>query len=114
MNGGHRPVVTGIEGPNHVQCFGAANLSNDNAIRSETKGRTQQRSERNGSPSFRIGRTRLQTDNVTAECELGSILDGHNSLADRNLRPKKVEESGFARPCPAADDQVASLFDKLS
>ena len=92
----HRAVVAGPEGPHHVGCLGAADLTDHDAVRSQTQGDPHEVAEVRPPHPSRPTRAGLQADDApTGEAQLGDVLTavareraqvGRNGVYDVEVR----------------------------
>ena len=75
MNGGHRPLVTGVHGLQHVQHLAATTFSYDNPIWPHAQRVLDQIARQHLATPFDIRRARLQTNHVSLlHLQLGGVL----------------------------------------
>ncbi len=81
MNCRHRTLMTGGHGLQHVECFLAPNLTNDDSVGTHAKGVLEQFSLANLSLPLDAWGPRFQASNVRLlKLQLGGILDGDKTL----------------------------------
>ena len=88
-----------------------ANLAKDDAIGPKSQRLAHQFTQRDLTGPFRVGRTGLQPDDVAGEAQLGSVLDGDDTLAFGNLLGQHVEQRCLTGPRSPAHQEVAMRHD---
>jgi len=79
--GRERTVVPGVEGLEHVECLGPANLSNNDSVWTHTQGISDQVPHGDLSHTFTVGRACLEPDDVGGvERQFSGILDREMEL----------------------------------
>ena len=84
VDGGHRALVAGVHGLQHVQHLGGADLADDDAVGAHTQGVAHQIAGHDLAPPLDVGRPGLQAHHVLLlQLQLGGVLDGDDALARR-------------------------------
>ncbi len=84
VNRGQAAVVTGIHRLEHVERFFAADLADDDAIRTHTQGVDDQLALPNVSLAFDVGRTRFQPHHVPlTQHQFRRVFNRHDALGRR-------------------------------
>ena len=86
MQGGQRPIVSGVHRLKHVERFVSAALPHDDAVGPHAQRISHQVSNGDGARPLRARRPCFQAHDVRMlqESQLGGILDGHDPLVLRN------------------------------
>ena len=91
VHGGHRPVVAGVHGLDHVQRFGAAALTHQDPVGSHAQGVFHQVAYGVLADPLDVRGLGLQCDNVfLVEPQLGGVFDGDDSFLERNEAAQDV------------------------
>ena len=110
--GGHRAVVAGVHGLEHVQRLAGTTLPDDDPVGPHAQGVADELADRDGALALDVGRARLERHDVLlAELELGGVLDGDDPLVVRDERRQDVEGRGLAGAGAAGDEDVQAGFD---
>ena len=94
---GHRAVVAGVHGLQHVERFGAAALADDDPVGPHTQGvRTRSRG-RDRALAFDVRRPRFQPhDVVLLQLQFGRVLDRDDAVVVRDEARQRVEQRRLA------------------
>ena len=85
MGGGHRAIVAGVHGLQHVDGFASAALADQDSVGAHSQRIANQVANGDFAATFHVGWARLERDDVLLlELQLGGILDGYNALALAN------------------------------
>ena len=107
MDGRHAPVVAGVHRLQHVQRFGAANLTDEDAVGAHSKTVAQQLADGQLSLAFDVGRTVLQRDDVwVVDLQLGGVFDRDHALVVRDEARDDVQGRRLARTGAAGHQDV--------
>ena len=107
VHGGHRSLVARIHGLEHIECFFAADLTDDDAVGSHTQAVDEQLPLPDSSLSFHVGRTGLQTDNVLLrQLQFGRVFDCDDAFVLRNVLRQNVKEGRFTGAGTAGDQDA--------
>ena len=111
MNRRERTVVTGVHGLEHVEGFFAADLTNDDAVRTHTQAVDQELALINGALAFDIGWTSFETHHVfLVELQFGGVFDGNDALAVGQIGREHVEKRGLSSAGTAGNQNVEARF----
>ena len=81
VDGRHRAVVAGVHRLQHVERLGAADLADQDSVRSHSQAVAKQLANRQLAFALDVGRTVLERDHVrVVDLQLGSVLDGDHAL----------------------------------
>ena len=105
--GGHRAVVAGVHGLEHVQRLAGTALPDDDAVGPHAQRVADELADRDRALALDVRRARLERHHVLlAELELGGVLDRHDPLVVRDERREDVEGRRLARAGAAGDEDV--------
>ena len=103
----HRAVVAGVHGLQQIECFGPADLADDDSFRPHAQTVAHQVAHGDLAFAFEIGRTRLQAHRVRLlKLQLGGILAGDDALAIIDVAREAVEQRRLARAGAAGDEGI--------
>ena len=103
--------MAGIHGLQHVQRFFAANLADNDAVRTHTKAVDDQFALLHRTSAFDVWRAALQAHNVLLlQLQFGRVFHGHDSLFFRDEAREHVQQRRFSGASSAGDDDVQSCF----
>jgi hypothetical protein len=107
--------MAGVHGLQHVEGLAAADLSNDDAVRSHPQRIPHQIAHGDLAPAFDVRRARFEPHHVRLpEPELGGVLDRDEAFAIRDEAREHVEERGLPGTRAARDHDVGATADTLS
>src|SRR5687768_4559400 len=107
VDGAERPIVTRVHGLEHVESLSAANLADDDAIRSHAERVAYELSNRDLALPLDVLRSCLEAkDMLLIETQLGGVLDRDDTVGFRDRGREGVEESRLARTRPAGDEHI--------
>src|SRR5574340_550207 len=107
VQGGQRPVMTGVHGLEHVERFAAAHLTDDDAVGAHTQRVPHQVANGNAAMPIDVGGLGLHADDVILlQFEFGCVLDGDDAFVVGDVAGKDIEEGGFSRAGAAGNDDV--------
>ena len=107
VHGGHRAVVAGVHRLEHVEGFGAANLANDDPVRTHPQRVAHERALIDLPAPLDIRRPRFERDDVILlELQFGRVLDGDDPFGVVDHTGERVEQGGLARAGAARHDDV--------
>ncbi len=107
VHGGHRAVMAGVHRLQHVERFGAANLADDDPVRTHPQRVAHERALIDLPAPLDIRRPRFERDDVVLlQLEFGRILDGDDPFGVVDHPGQRVEERRLARAGAAGHDDV--------
>ena len=90
---GHRAVVAGVHGLEHVERLGAAALADDDPFGPHTQGVRDQVAACDRALAFDVRRPRFQADDVVLlQLQFGRVLDRDDALVVRDEARQRVEQ----------------------
>ena len=97
----------------HVQGLFAANLSQDDAIRTHTQCIDDELALLDGPVAFDVGRPRLKPDDMLLlDLEFSRVFYGDNALIRRDITGKDVEQRGLTAAGSTRDNDVEPRLDR--
>ena len=113
MDGGHRTVVTGVEGLEHVERFHTADFADDDPIGPHAQRRPHERSHPHTAGALGVRWPRFEPDDVRLrEPELGGLLDRDDAFGGWDRAGERVQQGGLACARASGDQQVPSRHDR--
>src|SRR5713226_9188611 len=104
---GHRTIVAGVHGLEHVERLAAAAFADDDSFRAHAQGVDHETLNRDLTLTVDVFGARLHAAHVLlVELKLGRVLDGDDAVLDRDESREDVEERGLPGARPAGDDDV--------
>ncbi len=99
--------MTRIHGLQHVECLTAADLADDDAVRTHTQRVAHEVADRDLALALNVGRAGLQrNDMALLQPQLRRILDGHDALALGDKRGNHVQRRRLAGARAARDEDI--------
>src|SRR5262249_31049902 len=109
---GQRSFVAGVHGLEHVERFRTAHFADDDPVRPHAESVADQVALGDLAHPFQVGRTGFQLYYVRLlELQLGSFLDGHQSLFFRDEPGERVKHRRLPGAGPAGDDDADAAGD---
>ena len=107
VDGGHRAVVAGVHGLEHVEGLAGAALADHDAVGAHAQAVLDEVADRDLAATFDVGRPGLQREHVLlVELELLRVLDGDDALVGGNERRQHVEHRRLTGAGTAGHDDV--------
>ena len=107
-----RAVMTGVHGLQHVERLAAADLADDDAVRTHTQGVLHEVADRDLALALDVRGTRLERHDMRLlELQLGRVLDGDDTLALGDERRDDVERRRLTGASTAGDEDVDARLD---
>ena len=109
---GHRAVVAGVHGLEHVERFRTAALADDDPFGPHTQGVAHQVGGGDRALAFDVRRPRFQPHHVVLlQLQFGRVLDRDDALVVRDEARQRVEQRRLAGTGTAGDDDVQPGLD---
>ena len=113
MEGGETAAVTAGHGLDEVERLAAAQLADDDAVRTHAERDPEERADRDLAASLGVGRAAFEGDDVIAEeRELLRVLDDHDAFVVGDELRDRVEQRRLAARGAARDDDVLLGLDE--
>ncbi len=110
MHRGHRSVVAGVHGLEHVEGLRPAALADDDPVGPHPQGVSHQIPDGILPGPLHVGRLAFQGDHVLlVEAQLHGVFDGDDPLLEGDEAAEHVQKRRLARARPAADQHVAAV-----
>lgn len=108
--GGHRPVVAGVHGLQHVEGLRPSYLADDDSVRPHPKTRADQIPYGDRNAPLDVGVSCLQGDQIgdVTDLELRVVLDGDDALAGGDKVRERIQKGGLSGTRAAADEDVVA------
>ncbi len=103
---GGAALMAGVQSDEQLDHLGAAELADDQPVRTHPQRLTHQLAQRDGARAFDVGGAGHQPHRVrVVEHDLGGVLDDHEPLGRRHQPEQRTEQRRLARTRAAGDDE---------
>jgi hypothetical protein len=109
MCGRQRAVVPGVHRLKHVERLAAANLADNDPIRTHAQGVADEVADGDRASTLHVGRSSLEAEHVRlGQPQLGGVLDRDDPFIVRDERRQDAEKRGLPRAGASGHDDVGA------